>query len=104
MEQTKLTWVFHTILQKKARYLNISEAKRPMVVSNMQTETSSAEQITYTETEKNVKSIWSAPITLKDLISILKRLNSFSKNFKVHNIQILYHIYKLLSFTCTVVE
>lgn len=71
----------------------------------MQIETSSAEQITYTETEKeNVKLIWSAPITLKDLISTLKRLNSFSKNFKVHNIQILYHIYKLLSFTCTVVE
>lgn len=71
----------------------------------MQIETSSAEQITYTETEKeNVKLIWFAPITLKDLISTLKRLNSFSKNFKVHNIQILYHIYKLLSFTCTVVE
>lgn len=60
-----------------------------MVVSNMQTETSSAEQIIYTEIEKeNLKLIWSAPITLKDLVSALKRLNRFSKKSNVHNIVI----------------
>lgn len=76
-----------------------------MVVSNMQMETSSAEQITNIETGKeSLKLIWSAPRTLKDLILTLKRLNTFSKKIKVHNIVIYKYGTKFESFTCTVVE